>query len=392
MKKNFTNMVFLLIILLVLIGILKNPQISVKAATEGLMTWFNLVLPSLLPFFIISEILISIGFIDIIGYLLEPLMKPIFNLPGISAFPLSMSVISGYPMGGKIVSNLIKDNLITTSDGERTLILASTSGPLFMLGAVTVGILGNIKLAPLILYPHYLGVITLGILFRFYKSKNNNIKINKNPINISLLIKKFSPAKKLPPIGFILGNSVKNSMNSLFLIGGFIIFYSVVIELLFISKFIDLIYYVFPIDKITLQGILAGIIELTIGCKKIANSSLSLITKISIINFFIGWSGLSIHSQVMAFLSSTDINGKVYIFAKFLHGVLASIYGVILYKIKYNNLIAITFSPNFNEMYFTFLEWPVILLNSIKLAILMILYLLISSLIMLIIWNLLSKK
>jgi sporulation integral membrane protein YlbJ len=373
-------------------GILKNPQLSLKAATEGLMTWFNLVLPSLLPFFIISEILISIGFIDIIGSLLEPLMRPIFNLPGISAFPLSMSIISGYPMGGKIVSNLRKDNLITKTEAEKTLILASTSGPLFMLGAVTVGMLNNIKLAALILYPHYLAVITLGILFRFYKSKNNRIKINKRPIKISLLLKKFSFKKNYPPIGFILGNSVKNSMNSLFLIGGFIIFYSVVIELLFVSKFINLIYYVFPIDKVILQGLLAGIIELTTGCKKISSSSLSLITKISIINFFIGWSGLSVHSQVMAFLSSTDINSKIYIFAKFFHGILASIYGIILYKLKYKDLITTSFSPEFNEIYFTFLEWPVILINSIKLAILMTIYLLISSLIMLLIWNLFSKE
>ena len=56
MKKLFSNMIFLLIILLVLFGILKNPQISLKGAKEGLLIWFNVVIPSLLPFFIISEI------------------------------------------------------------------------------------------------------------------------------------------------------------------------------------------------------------------------------------------------------------------------------------------------------------------------------------------------
>lgn len=97
----------------------KNPQLSFKAASEGLMTWVNLVMPSLLPFFIISEILISIGFVDIIGKLLEPIMKPVFNLPGISTFPFSMSIVSGYPMGGKIVSNLRKKTIVLQKKRSR---------------------------------------------------------------------------------------------------------------------------------------------------------------------------------------------------------------------------------------------------------------------------------
>ena len=216
MKKNFGNMVFLLIILLILIGILKNPQLAFKAGSEGLMTWVNLVLPSLLPFFIISEVLISIGFVDIIGKFLEPLMKHVFNLPGISTFPFSMSIVSGYPVGGKILSNLKKENRITKEQAERTLIISSTSGPLFMLGSVAVGMLNNSKLAPLILYPHYIGAITLGLIYGFKTNKVESIKSNK-------IINKMSQLKNHQPMGFILMNSVKNSMNSLFLLGGFII-------------------------------------------------------------------------------------------------------------------------------------------------------------------------
>ena len=113
-EKNFSNMFFLLIIFLILFGILKTPN-SLKGAQEGLLIWFN-ILPSLLPFFI-SEILISIGFVDLIGKILEPLMRPIFNLPGIAAFTFSMSIVSGYPVGSKVVSSLRKNNLITKTEG-----------------------------------------------------------------------------------------------------------------------------------------------------------------------------------------------------------------------------------------------------------------------------------
>lgn len=388
MKKVFFNVFFLLIILLILFSIFKNPQVSLKGAQEGLLTWFNIVIPSLLPFFIVSEILINIGFVNLIGRFLEPLMRPIFNLPGIAAFPFTMSIVSGYPTGSKIVSSLRKNNLVTKTEAERMIVLSSTSGPLFMLGAVTVGMLNNPSLAPLILYPHYLAVITIGFLFRFYKFKDNKKSNHKEHIKT----KDFS-LNKIPPIGIILSNSVKNSMNSILLIGGFIIFYSVIIKLLFASKLINLIHHIIPINLQILKGILAGILELTTGCEKISSSNINLIKKISIINFLIGWGGISIHSQALAFLSNTDINSKLYIIGKFFHGILSSIYGLLLYKLKYKNIIKTTFSPNINILErIYFIKWPVLFFNSIKLILLIILYLLILSIIILLIHHFLSTE
>ncbi|WP_333657401.1 nucleoside recognition domain-containing protein, partial [Tissierella praeacuta] len=88
-KKFNMNLIFLLIIIMALTGIIANPKLSLNSAIAGINTWFNIILPSLLPFFIISEILIGLGFVDFIGKLLEPLMKPLFNIPGEGAFPLT---------------------------------------------------------------------------------------------------------------------------------------------------------------------------------------------------------------------------------------------------------------------------------------------------------------
>ena len=159
---------------------------------------------------------------------------------------------------------------------------SSTSGPLFMLGAVSVGMLNNPSLAPLIIYPHYLGAITLGLVFRFYK-KNEDIstsnKIPTNKINYS--------------IGSVLANSVKKSINTIALIGGFMIFYSVLTELLFASKIfnltIDSINNIIPvkINIDALKGFIAGLLEITTGCKKVSMANINLIYKIIIINFLL---------------------------------------------------------------------------------------------------------
>lgn len=387
MKKSFINIFFLIIMLCILIGILKYPKLALNSASKGLSTWFNIVIPSLLPFFIVSEVLIGMGFVNFVGKLLEPIMKLVFNVPGVGAFSFSMSLISGYPIGAKIVSNLRQKKIISKVEAERMLCFSSTSGPLFMLGAVSVGMLNNPSLAPLIIYPHYLGAITLGFIFRFYKKGNKNILI-QNETFLPILTKD----KKNYSIGLILSNSIKNSMNTIILIGGFMIFYSVLTELLFISSFfnsaINLINNIIPtkINIEILKGFIAGMLELTTGCKHISTIKMDLIYKILIINFLIGWSGFSIHSQALSFINNTDINSFLYIFAKFLHGIFASFYSLILYRLKYKNRIEPSFLPGlYTTESIYLLEWPILFANSIKLAILVTIYILICSIIMLLI-------
>lgn len=74
---------------LITIAMVQYPKASFEAAIMGLNLWWNVVFPSLLPFFILSEILMGLGVVHFIGVLLEPLMRPLFNVPGIGAFALS---------------------------------------------------------------------------------------------------------------------------------------------------------------------------------------------------------------------------------------------------------------------------------------------------------------
>jgi len=75
------------------------PQEVLKSATQGLNLWVNYVLPALLPFFIISDLLMKHGFVHFLGVLLEPLMRPLFGLPGKAAFVVAMTHTSGIPIG-----------------------------------------------------------------------------------------------------------------------------------------------------------------------------------------------------------------------------------------------------------------------------------------------------
>ena len=84
---------------------------NLVAAKSGLSLWANSVLPSLLPFFIATELLGYTNVVPMCGKLLNRFMRPIFNVPGEGAFALLMGIISGYPVGAKIVANLKENKL-----------------------------------------------------------------------------------------------------------------------------------------------------------------------------------------------------------------------------------------------------------------------------------------
>lgn len=385
-NKSLLKIIFLLIIIALLTGIILNPSLSLESAKDGILIWVNVLLPSLFPFFIISEILINFGFVDFVGKLLKPLMKPLFNVPGEGAFPLTMSMLSGYPVGAKLTSRLREEKLITKEEGNRLICFCSTSGPLFMLGAVSISMLGDSKLAPLIIIPHYVSLLLIGLFIGTFTLKSN---IGKKEAKIENLWHEIQNSyllwiKTKKPIGSLITKSVKESMDSILLIGGIVIFYSVLIEILFnislVHNFIVYISNLFSIDVQLIKGITAGLIEMTTGCKTIATANVDILYKIIAINFIIGWSGISIHSQALSFINNTDLNGKLYIIAKFFHGIISSILGFIIYSIKYNGYIQPTFSQNI-QIYsgFNLLNWISLILKSANLVIMLNLYILLLS-------------
>lgn len=373
-RRNFKDGLIIIVLLAIVILIISNPETSIKSAKKGLDLWFNLLLPSLLPFLFISSLLISVGLVDILGKYLQPLMKPIFNVSGVGIFPFAMSIMSGYPVGAKLTSNLREERSITRTIGNRLISFSSTSGPLFILGTVAIGMLALPDLGLLFLLPHYLGAITLGLIFRFYriKDKDQDFRQYENKI------------KEKKPIGFLMTKCIKDSMDSMLIIGGFVIIYSVIIDLLLVSSiFNSLITNVSLITKIDiniLKGLTAGIIELTNGCQIVSSLDISLISKLLIINFLIGWGGFSIHSQAISFISSTDLSVKIYLFSKFLHGLLASAYTYIMYLLLYKDTLSTTFNraPTIFEIP-TIKSWLYLLTSSTKIAISLIIYLILLS-------------
>lgn len=192
-KKNFFPFLFLFFtICLVLFS-----NSNLEACRNGLKLWSNSVVPSLLPFFIATELLSHTEIIDILGKKLNFIMQPLFNVRGEGCFALIMGIISGYPIGAKIASNFRQTGTCSKEECERLLSFTNNSGPLFIIGTVGISMFGNTTIGILLLITHILASLTVGICFRFYKkdvdvsyknlNTSKNLSIYKNEINFKNL-------------------------------------------------------------------------------------------------------------------------------------------------------------------------------------------------------------
>ena len=131
-RKNAISIIFVLFTIFLVIFSKSN----LTAAKSGLKLWANNVVPSLLPFFIATNLLSHTNVIKYVSKACNKFMRPIFNVPGECAYAFILGLISGYPVGAKIVTDLKDNNLCTTEEAERMLCFTNNSGPLFIIGTV----------------------------------------------------------------------------------------------------------------------------------------------------------------------------------------------------------------------------------------------------------------
>ncbi|MCT4606388.1 MAG: sporulation integral membrane protein YlbJ [Marinisporobacter sp.] len=334
--SKVTHLLTIFITCFLVVYIIKYPEASFHAAKLGVDTWFNIVFPALLPFFIGAELLIGLGVVNFIGILLEPIIKPIFNVPGEASFIFAMSVTSGYPIGVKLITQLRSKGAFSKVEAQRLLSFCSTSGPLFMIGAVAIGMFHNPQLGTNIALAHYLGVIMVGIVFRFYKFNKYQSFHKTKSSYIKRAFKElfYSLQNNETTFGSLLGTAVKNSIETLLVVGGFIILFSVIIRLLTIIGFIKTIsYYLqhllffFKLDKGIYEALVSGIFEMTMGCKLLSEiDGISFIKQAVLTTMIISWSGFSIHAQAASLISKTDLSTGTYIISKFLHALFSGIF------------------------------------------------------------------
>ena len=307
---------------------------NLLAAKNGLVLWANSIVPSLFPFFVATELLSYTNFTYYLGKILNKFMKPIFNVRGEGSFAFIMGIISGYPIGAKIAANFRQNGICSKEECERLLSFTNNSGPLFIIGTVGITMFGNSTIGILLLITHLLASITVGFIFRFWKynvksqvNGNNSYMNSKDNITLSNL-------------GGIIGASITSSINTILLIGGFVVLFSVIISILQTSQLLDIfanclnpIFNLLHIPEKFSTGLISGILELTNGLNIICNiPEKKLSINIIMASFLLGLGGISILLQVWSTIAKTDLSIKPYILGKLLHACISAFYTFLFLK------------------------------------------------------------
>ncbi|WP_366921612.1 sporulation integral membrane protein YlbJ [Metallumcola ferriviriculae] len=341
-KKPLKGVIYALCVIIFAVSMIAYPQEVFEASQRGLDAWWNIVFPALLPFFIVSHLMMSFGIVHFLGVLLEPLMKPIFNVPGNGAFVMAMGYTSGFPIGSLLTVDLRKNNLCTRIEGERLISFTNNASPLFMFGAVSIGMFNNPRLGIILASAHYCANLSIGLLLRFY-GYNDPEKLDRN-ISTKKIVRRSIQAmlavqqKNEKPLGELLGTAIKKSMATLSSIGGFIILFSVILQVLIQLGVIPLISILLAkvltslgLDAQLSTSLSAGLFEVTLGSKLASEIHVPLYQQLIAVSMVMGWSGLSVHAQVASIISDTDLRLWPFVLSRFGQGLLATIYFVIFF-------------------------------------------------------------
>lgn len=300
---NLKKLILILIILLFLMQILIYSSDVIKSVRFAFDIWKNNVFPSLFPFFVLSEILIKLGFVEITGKLFKPLMKFLFKTSGESAFIFIMSIVSGNPGNAKYTRELYDRGLISSKEATKMLMFTHFCNPLFILGTIGMTFFTSYKMGLILLFSHYIGNFIIGIFIR-----------NKFPLSF----KEKKQEKKVSNdenIGTIITNSLFNSLNTLLLILGAI---SICLVL---TTIIDKNFNFSTFH----QNIICGIIEVTQGVKFVSLDNINLKIKAVLCVMFLSFGGFSIHLQVLSMISGTKIKYFPFFIARVFHAIISMI-------------------------------------------------------------------
>lgn len=292
--------------------IMFRPEISMNAAKEALLTFSKIVLPTLFPFIVCANIILNLGGAQLFSRIFSPFMK-IFLLPGDIGISYFTSLAAGYPTGLNSLSKQLKatdeNNLLAAS------LLCSNVGPMFIIGAIGT-LLGNIKLAWIILLSHYLGgIITAFIASLIFKKRKTLLTYDIKSHNF-----KFTDA---------LDNSIQNASLVMIKICGCIVIMRV-FSAIILSTPIGIILQ--KVNFIDLNLIIRGFFEMADACIFIAKGN-NVIYSCITISAIVSFGGISVILQSISYLKILNVKIKTYMFFKAVHAFISSIICYITLKL-----------------------------------------------------------
>lgn len=243
-------------VLLLLLFLLRYPQEALAASREGMKLWLNTLIPTLLPFLILTGFLLHTDGIEKILSPLSVVWKKLLGLSPQGAYAFLLGMLCGYPMGAKLSSDLYRWGKIDRREAEYLLTFCNNASPAFLttyLAHVCLGDKADLKQILLILI---LADLVCMLFFRFV------VYHNRTATDKVCASKKETPIASSP--GAIIDVSIMNGFETITRLGGYILLFSL------LAACINHYWPFAPLGKY----LLLGTTEITTGLYQLTQSGL----------------------------------------------------------------------------------------------------------------------
>ncbi len=300
--------------------IIINPSIYAKSCLNAISVWAFKVLPLMFPFFVLTKLIANLN--QPKDNFMDKFFNKVYHTPNGSFLTFFLSVLSGYPMGAKLICSLFENKHISNEDAKRMLSFCSISGPMFMIGTVGVSMLFSYKAGIIILISNIISSLLNGLIYRGKATLNkNNLVYSSNKKQISL------------------SDCVYDSLVSILMVGSYIVLSFIIIDILqnlnIISFVSNSICWVFNCNNhaYVVQSILKGFIEITRGIYDLSLIDISLKVKTIVSSVVISFGGLSIMLQSLSFLNTIKLPVKTLFLQKITQALICLIVSILLCSI-----------------------------------------------------------
>lgn len=306
-KNKLIKGMVLLFTLLILI----KPGAAFKGASLGLLLWFNNVLPTLLPFIILSNLMVSLNIAGKISSYFYPVLGRIFHISSDGCYPILFGFLSGIPMGAKTCADLVKENRISRQQAQFLVGMCNNASPMFIIGYIAITQLKLPAVKYVLLAVIYGSAIMAALILRFF----SNI-LHRNAADDNAIDNTVSSYYRSRRFSFdLLDKSIMNGFETVTRIGGYIILFSLLAQILKESGS----------ESGLIKAIGMSLLEITTGISQICALDIDVKIKIVLTAALTSFGGLSGIAQTKSVLQDSRLSISSYLTVKLLNALIAAI-------------------------------------------------------------------
>ena len=267
--------------------LLCRPQAASASVRSGLLLWYHSVVPTLLPFMLLTGLLLRLRLLEPLLPFLQRCLAPVFGCSGYGVFAILCGFTAGFPMGAKLTRTLLDQKKISHKEACHLIGFVNNPSPAFLLSYVAADQWQHPELGILLIGNVFGSALLYGILssFRFRSvrtdpSRSGSVHataIHESPQDCFALI----------------DSCIEDAVSATVRIGIYLIVFSMLVDT---AASI-------PLASTPVGLVLFAALELTNGIHLIAHSTLSFQVQLVLIPALAAFGGCSVIAQSIGIAS-----------------------------------------------------------------------------------------